>query len=207
VNAQTALCHVPNIKPDAGSDVNNNKALRRRRKKKLARRREINALRSRDATRKQNGKAEGEREEKCTRVEMYKKMRIKLEPAKQKPISCERKIEREASRKEFFCCVERCRKESEVMNVKMNVIAVVVLLVSVKCSPIDFLFQLTDDGERMLMKRLAEFLSNDYGDDSSSSSSAATSNGIQTRGVSARQENCRLPMKRGLCRALLPRWR
>lgn len=94
------------------------------------------------------------------------------------------------------------------MNVKMNVIAVVVLLlVSVKCSPIDFLFQLTDDGERMLMKRLAEFLSNDYGDDSSSSSSAATSNGIQTRGVSARQENCRLPMKRGLCRALLPRWR
>lgn len=33
---------------------------------------------------------------------MYKKMRIKLEPAKQKPISCERKIEREASRKEFF---------------------------------------------------------------------------------------------------------
>jgi hypothetical protein len=101
-----------------------------------------------------------------------------------------------------------CRKESEVMNVKISLIAVfVLLLVGVKCSPIDFLFQLTDNSERMLMKRLAEFLSNDYSDDSSSSSSSAAVNGIQTRGVSARQENCRLPMKRGLCRALLPRWR
>lgn len=93
------------------------------------------------------------------------------------------------------------------MNLNLSFVAVLVLLVSVQCSPIDFLLQLTDDSERMLMKRLAEYLSNDYNDDSSSSSSSSTWNGVQTRGVSARQENCRLPMKRGLCRALLPRWR
>lgn len=89
----------------------------------------------------------------------------------------------------------------------MNVIALFVLLASliaVKCSPIDFLSQLTDNSERQLMERLAEYLSSDYSDDSSSLSVV---NGIQTRGVTARQENCRLPMKRGLCRALLPRWR
>lgn len=89
------------------------------------------------------------------------------------------------------------------MNVKIMLLAVLMFLTSfIVCSPIDFLSQLTDDNERQLMKRLAEYLS-DYSDDSSSS----YSNGVQTRGVTARQENCRLPMKRGLCRALLPRWR
>lgn len=94
------------------------------------------------------------------------------------------------------------------MNVKLNFIAVLVLLTSfvmiVQSFPFDILSQLTDDSERQMMKRLAEYLSNDYSDESSSSS---YSNGVITRGVSARQENCRLPMKRGLCRALLPRWR
>lgn len=93
------------------------------------------------------------------------------------------------------------------MNVKLSLIAVLLFLTSilkVQCSPMDILSQFTDSNERQLMKRLAEYLSSDYSDDSSSSS---YSNGVQTRGVSARQENCRLPMKRGLCRALLPRWR
>ena len=92
------------------------------------------------------------------------------------------------------------------MNVKINFVAILLLLstfILAQCSPIDFLAQLTDDSDRMLMKRLAEYLNSDYSDDSSSS----YPNGVQTRGVSARQENCRLPMKRGLCRALLPRWR
>lgn len=96
------------------------------------------------------------------------------------------------------------------MNVKINLIALLLLLSSfviIQCSPIDFLSQLTDNNERELMKRLAEYLSGDYSDDSSSSSSIP--NGVQTRGdgLTATQENCRLPMKRGLCRALLPRWR
>lgn len=93
------------------------------------------------------------------------------------------------------------------MIVKMKLIALLVLLstfIATQCSPIDFLSQLTDEGERMLMKRLEDYLNSDYSDDSSSSSH---SNGVQTRGVTARQENCRLPMKRGLCRALLPRFR
>jgi hypothetical protein len=94
------------------------------------------------------------------------------------------------------------------MNVKLNLIAVLVLLTSLvmfaQSFPFDILSQLTDSSERQLMKGLAEYLSNDYSDESSSSSH---SNGVRTRGVSARQENCRLPMKRGLCRALLPRWR
>lgn len=85
----------------------------------------------------------------------------------------------------------------------LAVLAFFALQVVIECSPIDFFSQLTDDSERQLMKRLAEYLSSDYSDDTSSS----YSNGVQTRGVSARQENCRLPMKRGLCRALLPRWR
>lgn len=94
------------------------------------------------------------------------------------------------------------------MNVKINIIALLVLLscfLMAQCKPMDILSQFTDSSERQLMKRLAEYLSNDYSDDSSSSLSL--SEGVKTRGVSARQENCRLPMKRGLCRALLPRWR
>lgn len=90
---------------------------------------------------------------------------------------------------------------------KTKLIACLVLLstfIATQCSPIDFLSQLTDEGERMLMKRLEDYLNSDYSDDSSSST---YSNGVQTRGVTARQENCRLPMKRGLCRALLPRFR
>lgn len=92
------------------------------------------------------------------------------------------------------------------MNVKIILLSALIFLTSqivIECSPIDFFSQLTDKNERQLMKRLAEYLTSDYSDDSSSS----YSNGVQTRGVSARQESCRLPMKRGLCRALLPRWR
>ncbi|CRK90662.1 CLUMA_CG004363, isoform A [Clunio marinus] len=93
------------------------------------------------------------------------------------------------------------------MNAKISLITVLVLLTSVvmiSCHPIDILYQLTDSSERQLMKRLAEYLTNDYSDESSSSS---YSNAVHTRGVTANQEKCRLPMKRGLCRALLPRWR
>lgn len=95
------------------------------------------------------------------------------------------------------------------MNKISLTVAVLMILsafIVIDCSPVDFLSQLTDEGDRMLLKRFAEYFSSDYNDDSSSSSN---SNGVQTRGngVTARQENCRLPMKRGLCRALLPRWR
>lgn len=91
------------------------------------------------------------------------------------------------------------------MNVKINFVTVLVFvssLMMIQCLPMDILSQFTDSSDRQLMKRLAEYLSSDYSDDS-----ASYLNGIQTRGVTARQENCRLPMKRGLCRALLPRWR
>lgn len=99
------------------------------------------------------------------------------------------------------------------MSVKISLIAILMFLTSfvkVQCSPIDMLSQLTDSNERKLLLRFAEYLSNDYGDDSDDSddsSSYSNGNGIKTRGVSARQEKCRLPMRRGLCRALLPRWR
>mgnify|MGYP003402691643 CR=1 FL=1 len=92
------------------------------------------------------------------------------------------------------------------MEVKISFVTLFVIFTSfmmIQCIPIDILSQLTDSSERQLLLRLAEYLSNDYNDDSSVSSSA----GIQTRGVSERQERCRMPMKRGLCRALLPRWR
>lgn len=90
------------------------------------------------------------------------------------------------------------------MDVKISFVTLAVLLATflmVQCNPIDILSQLTDSTDRDLLYRIAEYLSNDYSDESSSSSA------IQTRGVSENQERCRLPMKRGLCRALLPRWR
>lgn len=95
------------------------------------------------------------------------------------------------------------------MNIKMNLIAVVVAIMSlavlVKCNPVDFLTQLTDESDRMLLKSFAEFFTSEYSDESSASS---IPNGIRTRqDITSRQDNCRLPMKRGLCRALLPRWR
>jgi tissue factor pathway inhibitor 2 len=88
------------------------------------------------------------------------------------------------------------------MNVKISFVVFVMSLVMMHGSPIDILSQLTDSSDRELLYRIAEYLSNDYSDDSSSYSSA-----VQTRGVTERMEQCRLPMKRGLCRALLPRWR
>lgn len=89
------------------------------------------------------------------------------------------------------------------MNVKFSFVTLAVLVVSllmVQSHPIDILSQLTDSTDRALLYRIAEYLSNDYSDESSYSSA------IQTRGVSENQERCRMPMKRGLCRALLPRW-
>jgi hypothetical protein len=87
------------------------------------------------------------------------------------------------------------------MDIKVTLVTVVVMIATVRCTPIDILSELTDSSDRHLLMRLYEFISNDYSDESSNVS------GIQTRGVSERQERCRLPMKRGLCRALLPRWR
>lgn len=92
------------------------------------------------------------------------------------------------------------------MHVKKSLVTLVVLFISIvmiQCTPIDILSQLTDSSERELLYRIADYLSNDYSDDSGSYSVPA----VQTRGVSERQERCRLPMKRGLCRALLPRYR
>lgn len=80
------------------------------------------------------------------------------------------------------------------MDIKISFVTFFVILTSflmIQCSPIDILSQLADSSERQLLLQLAEYLSNDYADDSSNSS------GIQTRGVSEKQERCRLPMKRG----------
>lgn len=95
------------------------------------------------------------------------------------------------------------------MNYKINLIAILVALMSlvvvVKCNPIDFLTQLTDETDRMLLKSFTEFITGDYSSDESASS---IPNGIITRqDITSKADNCRLPMKRGLCRALLPRWR
>lgn len=89
------------------------------------------------------------------------------------------------------------------MHVNKSLVTLAVLVASfvmVHCHPIDILTQLTDSSDRELLYRIADYLGNDYSDESSYSSA------IQTRGVSENQERCRLPMKRGLCRALLPRW-
>lgn len=94
------------------------------------------------------------------------------------------------------------------MKCKINSIVIVAVLASiamvVKCNPMDFFTQFTDETDRVLLKRLADYFTSDYSDESSSSSN----NGITTRDeIISRQDNCKLPMRRGLCRALLPRWR
>lgn len=91
------------------------------------------------------------------------------------------------------------------MNVKISLVTLTILMMSVvtiQCIPIDILSQLTDSDERELLYKIAEFFNTDYIDDNSSFGSTV----FKTSGVSERQERCRLPMKRGLCRALLPRW-
>lgn len=87
------------------------------------------------------------------------------------------------------------------MDFKLSFVTLCVIftsLIMVQCTPIDIFSQLTDSSDRQLLLRLAEYF--DYTDDSSNSS------GVRTRGVSEQQERCRLPMRRGLCRALMPRW-
>ena len=89
------------------------------------------------------------------------------------------------------------------MDIKISFVAFFVILtslVTIQCFPIDIFTQLTDNSDRQLLLSIAEYLSSDYSDESSNT------RGIKTRGVSEQQENCRLPMKRGLCRALMPRW-
>jgi tissue factor pathway inhibitor 2 len=101
------------------------------------------------------------------------------------------------------------------MNCKINSLLIVAMLASivliVECNPIDFFTQFTDETDRVLLKRLADYFTGDESDESSASLSTSSSNGIgiKTRDeeILERAENCRLPMKRGLCRALLPRWR
>ncbi|CAG9803276.1 unnamed protein product [Chironomus riparius] len=89
------------------------------------------------------------------------------------------------------------------MDMKISFVTIFVLftsLVMIQCGPIDILTQLTDNADRQLLLRIAEFFSSDYSDESSVSS------GVKTRDISEQQSRCRLPMKRGLCRALMPRW-
>lgn len=83
------------------------------------------------------------------------------------------------------------------------------LAVIVNCNPMDFLTQFTDESDKMLLKSLAELFSGDYIDSSDESSiSSSLPNGIITRqDITSKADSCRLPMKRGFCRALLPRWR
>jgi hypothetical protein len=98
------------------------------------------------------------------------------------------------------------KKNQETMDMKISFVTLFVLftsLVMIQCGPIDIFSQFTDSADRQLLLRIAEYLSNDsdYSDESSSSSG-----GIKTRDISEQQSRCRLPMKRGLCRALMPRW-
>lgn len=99
------------------------------------------------------------------------------------------------------------------MNYKFNLIAILVALMSlaviVNCNPMDFLTQFTDESDKMLLKSLAELFTSDYIDSSDESSiSSSLPSGIITRqDITSKADSCRLPMKRGFCRALLPRWR
>ena len=89
------------------------------------------------------------------------------------------------------------------MDVKISFLTFAVLLMSflmAQCNPIDIFTQLTDGSDKALLYRIAEYF-DDYDDDSSYSGA------VKSRDVSESQEKCRLPMRRGLCRALLPRWR
>ncbi|CAO1412411.1 unnamed protein product [Diamesa hyperborea] len=96
------------------------------------------------------------------------------------------------------------------MFLKMNLLVLIVVATAVvvtNCSPIDFLNAVAgnDPIERKLLARLADYLSQEYEDDSESDS--ATSVPVNSRGATGKAERCVLPMRRGLCRALLPRWR
>lgn len=97
------------------------------------------------------------------------------------------------------------------MKVKMNsIIAMLlvllsVMIVTINCNPIEILSELNDDSDRMLLSKIVEYLTGDYSESEDSAMTYADL--IQSRGGTARQERCRLPMKRGLCRAMIPRWR
>ena len=105
---------------------------------------------------------------------------------------------------------ENPAKVKRKMDVKtISLVAILLsILVAIESSPIDFLSGLADEGDKALLKTFVDFFTADYSDDYSDDDTASQFNGVRTRGdLSARQEMCRLPMKRGLCRALLPRWR
>lgn len=72
------------------------------------------------------------------------------------------------------------------------------ILASPAPAPVDWLDLMEDDGERFLYK-LADYL-NDYEDDEPTKGSARDE-------PSEKKEMCTLPMRRGLCRALITRWR
>ena len=98
------------------------------------------------------------------------------------------------------------------MLLKLNLIVLIVVataIVVTNCGPIDFLNAVAgnDPIERKLLARLADYLSQEYEDDNDSESDSATSVPVNSRGATGKAERCVLPMRRGLCRALLPRWR
>ena len=86
-------------------------------------------------------------------------------------------------------------------------IVVVTTIVMTNCGPIEFLNAIAgnDPIERKLLARLADYLSQE--DEEDSESDSASSIQVNSRGASGKAERCVLPMRRGLCRALLPRWR
>ena len=77
-------------------------------------------------------------------------------------------------------------------------VSITSILASPVPAPVDWFDLVEDDGERFLFK-LADYL-NDYDDDDSPKSSARDE-------LKDNTNMCMLPMRRGLCRALITRWR
>lgn len=89
------------------------------------------------------------------------------------------------------------------MSVKLQLVVILLvaltsILASPAPAPVDWFDLVEDDGERFLYK-LADYL-NDYDDDEPTKGSARDE-------PKEKKEMCMLPMRRGLCRALITRWR
>jgi hypothetical protein len=84
------------------------------------------------------------------------------------------------------------------------VIGLLAALLVIEAKPVSFLDALVDSSEDQFLLRLVDYFNGDYYDESVDSEPA---NVPARRSRQGRPENCKLPMKRGMCRALIPRWR
>lgn len=90
------------------------------------------------------------------------------------------------------------------MQTKGVIFAVVLVttLVIVKATPINLFDLMIDSSEDQFLSRLVDYFNGDASESSSSVVRAPASSVGSNRSA-----DCKLPMKRGMCRALLPRWR